>query len=294
MASLETLCCVWAVCHKVAPQKLEGGTAVPVVVADHVGAVRRWATAQDLAQAARAGSVEGLWFCWGRMEVAERQKEAQRAWESVAWHGSCLAVVQWLVKEGGADACARNDRALRRSAQNGNLAVVRWLVEEGGADVHAEDDGALWRSAWQGHLAVVQWLVKEGGADVHAANSKALQQSARDGQLPVVRWLVEEGGADVRDIGNFALPLNAQDGRLHMVKWLAGEGGADVHAYRDAALRWSAEDRRLAVVQWLLEESGAEWTVEVLDDLLDSAEGTVEEVLQEARERMSKRRRRRV
>ncbi len=266
MASLETLCCVWAVCHEVAPQKLERGTAVPVQVADHVEAVRPWATVEEpnwiptsgrwvqltsLERAAGVGSVEGLQFCWGRTKVAARQHDAQRALVNAAVliH---LPAVRWLVKEARANVHVCHDEAVRRSAAGGHLSVVQWLVEEGGADVHADGDGdhALWASVYYGHLPVVRWLVKEGGADVHAGGDYALQSSASCGHLSVVRWLVEEGGADVHAIDGFSLLRNTGCGGYpSMPQGGTGEG-------------------RLAVVQWLVEESEAEWTEEAMQQIL--------------------------
>ena len=61
---------------------------------------------------------------------------------------------------------------LRVAAEMGHLALVRWLVAEGGADVNLGDlEGItpLYRAAAEGHLAVVKYLVMEGNADVNKA-----------------------------------------------------------------------------------------------------------------------------
>ena len=101
-----------------------------------------------------------------------------------------LTKVKELI-ENGADVHAKDDRALRWSAECGHLEVVRFLLENG-ADIHAQDDLALCWSALYGHLDVVKYLV-ENGANIHAQNDRALRWSTSNGHLDVVKYLVENG-----------------------------------------------------------------------------------------------------
>jgi ankyrin repeat protein len=141
-----------------------------------------------------------------------------------------LAVVEWLVKHGGADVAAVGRdgfTALHSAAQLGHLAVVEWLVKHGGADVAAmagHVPTALHLAALHGHLAVVEWLVKHGGADVAAVElhgSTALHIVALQGHLAVVEWLVKHGGADVSclDANGFtALDMMCHLQRSHVLE----------------------------------------------------------------------------
>ena len=173
IVSLETLCCVWVVRHEVTPDKVEGGVAVPVLVADHVEAVRRWAVGRvedefmylptpPLLLAVSEGSIEGLQFCWSEIAVEDRLKKGEDALDYAGQHGY-LPVVQWLVEKCGTG----ENKALRGSAARGHLAVVQWLVEEGGADVHDGYDGTLWSTSsamvWSSG-AVEQYLMEKSRA----------------------------------------------------------------------------------------------------------------------------------
>jgi hypothetical protein len=84
-----------------------------------------------------------------------------------------LAIVQWLLREGGANIDERNvrgDTALITATQGAKLTIVQWLLSEGGANV-AESNDAGWSSLLvairAGHLHIVQWLLREGEADIN-------------------------------------------------------------------------------------------------------------------------------
>ncbi len=144
-ASLELLCAVWVVRHGVAAERVAGGTAVPVVVADVVAGVRRWAVGKRrevylrggarkisaLLKAAGVGSVEGLQFALGETPADER--------------------------------ASAKDWALDMAARKGQLDVVRWLVEQGGVDVYGGEDAALQESVAEGHDHVFRWLQERRG-----------------------------------------------------------------------------------------------------------------------------------
>ena len=147
-----------------------------------------------------------------------------------------LALVQQIMRQSnnetaGAAArmkiAARGATALHIAAQNGHLAVVEWLVKHGGADVAAVSKTggtALHTAARMGRLAVVEWLVKHGGADVAVAagnGSTALHIVALQGHLAVVEWLVKHGGADVSclDANGFtALDMMCHLQRSHVLE----------------------------------------------------------------------------
>ncbi len=293
-APLELLCAVWVVRHGVAAERVAGGTAVSVVVADVVAGVRRWAVddvdkwfhgTTSLEKAGLVGSAEALQFCLGEMATTQRQKEANWVLSRSALRGK-LAAVQWLVDEAGADLHADVDYALLQSAEEGHVDVVRWLVAKG-ADVHADDDRALLWSACKGHLPVVRFLVEEGGADVHAGGDRPLRGSATFGRLAVVQWLVEEGGADVNADEARPLYWSAQNGRLAVVRFLVGEAGADPHARDDEVLRVCAGSGRLNVVEWLLSpESGVDWTAAAVRRAMEDVDSVTRDVLQAAVDRL--------
>ncbi len=204
-ASLELLCAVWVVRHGVAPERVAGGTAVPVVVADVVAGVRRWAVWTSwpdewggwplrwtnkaaVALAAWWGCTDSVQFCLGEVEAPLRKAALRYALERCA-SGGRLAMMQWLVHEAGADVHAQHDAILSWTIANGHLAVVQWLVERG-VDVHAMGECALRWSAYGGHLAVVQWLVQVAGADIAVGGNDALHSAAARNHPAVVRWLI--------------------------------------------------------------------------------------------------------
>jgi ankyrin repeat protein len=205
---------------------------------------------------------------------------------SVAYRGN-QEVVQFLVKEGGADVnmqlqlqCGYYGSALAAAAARAgrNRDVVEFLVKEGGADVNMRlqygEYGSALAAAAFGKREVVEFLVKEGGADVnmqlqYGHYGSALAAAAMWGESEVVEFLVKEGGADVNmrlQYGNYGSALAAAaEGykNKEVVEFLVKEGGADVNMQLQcgrygsvlaAAARWGGSE----VVEFLVKEGGAD------------------------------------
>ena len=68
-----------------------------------------------------------------------------------------LEQIKLLISQ-GADIHAKNDYALRLSAEKGYLEIVQYLVNNG-ANIHAQDDETLRFSAYYGHLDVVKYFL---------------------------------------------------------------------------------------------------------------------------------------
>ena len=112
-------------------------------------------------------------------------------------------VVVCLVREFGADVCARDERRctpLHCAASTGDHEVVRLLVKDLGADVKTKDSELrtpLHFAACRGRLEVMRMLVNELGADVNAWNRNAwtsLHLAASNGHIEATRVLVNELG----------------------------------------------------------------------------------------------------
>jgi ankyrin repeat protein len=124
---------------------------------------------------------------------------------------------------------------LHYAVASGKLNVVQWLLKEGGAQINEKDDfglTALSCAASKGHLEVVKWLLKEGGAQIDERTRRGLTIllcAASKGQLEVVEWLLEEGGAKIGEKdneGNTALLFAAMNGELETVQWLLEHGAS--------------------------------------------------------------------
>jgi len=148
--------------------------------------------------------------------------------------------VLYLLKH-GADAQARDNYALRWSAQNGLLDVVKCLKDVYGLETvgaQTYDNWALRYSAANGYLDVVKYLKDAFGldkVDAQADNNYALRRSAARGHLDVVKYLKEAFGLDKADAqadDNYALRYSAAYGHLEVVKYLKEAFGLeDVYVY---------------------------------------------------------------
>jgi ankyrin repeat protein len=209
---------------------------------------------------------------------------------SVAYRGN-QEVVQFLVKEGGADVnmqlqlqCGYYGSALAAAAARAgrNRDVVEFLVKEGGADVNMRlqygEYGSALAAAAEGYKnkEVVEFLVKEGGAAVNMqlqcgyyGSALAAAAARAERNRDVVEFLVKEGGADVNmrlQYGNYGSALAAAaEGykNKEVVEFLVKEGGADVNMQLQcgrygsvlaAAARWGGSE----VVEFLVKEGGAD------------------------------------
>lgn len=126
--------------------------------------------------------------------------------------------------------------ALILAAMEGHLALVQWLLREGGANTtekaRSGNTALLW-AAREGHLNIVQWLLLYGGAQITESNDNgdtALLWAAYKGHLKIVQWLLREGGAKITDKtrrGGTALLAAATTRRFETVDCLIVEFGAD-------------------------------------------------------------------
>jgi ankyrin repeat protein len=90
-----------------------------------------------------------------------------------------LAKVQRLLREGASitevDRLGRT--ALLCAAYTGHLAVVRWLIKEGGASITEAASGgmsALIMAGMEGHCTLAQWLLEKGGASIDEGTSHGI------------------------------------------------------------------------------------------------------------------------
>ncbi len=195
-ASLELLCAVWVVQHRVARERLEGGVAVPVPVAAVVASVRGWVSGlgrgadfmrcRPLVRAAGLGHADGVRYCLGNMKAENWLEDGHRALYDSARAGS-LDVVRLLVEEAGVKA---DGYAVYLTAGGGHLAVARWLVEEAATPMYGYVGMLLGASVGGGHFDYLRWLVVDRGVDVHAANDTAIWESANWGHIDILEWLL--------------------------------------------------------------------------------------------------------
>jgi ankyrin repeat protein len=204
---------------------------------------------------------------------------------SVAYRGN-QEVVQFLVKEGGADVnmqlqlqCGYYGSALAAAAARAgrNRDVVEFLVKEGGADVNMRlqygEYGSALAAAAEGYKnkEVVEFLVKEGRAAVNMqlqcgyyGSALAAAAARAERNRDVVEFLVKEGGADV----NMLLQC--------------GEYGSALAAAVAASIDDEDDDREDEwsnigqIVEFLIKEGGAEVNMQLehgkYANALDAAE----------------------
>ncbi len=195
-ASLELLCAVWVVRHRVARERLEGGAAVPVPVAAVVASVRGWVSGlgrgadfmrqRPLVRAARLGHADGVRYCLGNMKAENWLEDRRRALYDSARAGS-LEVVRLLVEEAGVKT---DGYAVFLTASGGHLAVARWLVEEAATPMYRHVGDILGWCVGGGHFDYLRWLVVDQGVDVHADANIAIRLSAGAGRIDILEWLL--------------------------------------------------------------------------------------------------------
>jgi ankyrin repeat protein len=209
-----------------------------------------------------------------------------------------LEVVEFLVKEGGADvnlqlkyghygSALAAAAAAAATESYSNREVIEFLVKEGGADINLQLQYGKYGSALAaaastvGAQEVVEFLVKEGGADVNLQlrcgnYGSALAAAANYGNREVAEFLVKKGRADVNlqlQCGIFGSALaaaatcGATSKSQEVLEFLVENGGADVNLQLQcgyygsalaAAAACGASSKGQEVLEFLVEKGGAD------------------------------------
>ena len=136
------------------------------------------------------------------------------------------------LKQDGAtinDARARDEYALKHSAENNYIEIVKYLHTGYGLtteDARTDDNFILRRSTESGYTEIVMYLHTNYGLTIEDARTKdnyALKHSAEFGHVDVVEYLHTGYGLtdeDARADDNYALKFSAADDYIEVVKYL--------------------------------------------------------------------------
>jgi hypothetical protein len=171
----------------------------------------------------------------------------------------------------------KDDLAIVRAAEVGNLDIIKYLVEKG-ADVNAQSGAPMTASVDGGHLDNVKYLI-ENGADLKINEYSDLYLAAERGNIDMIKYFIEEE----RSIESHAKYIKILEGIFmeairnindDIIRYMV-ENQVDIHTEDDVAMFLAIKNFDQVTVYYLIEQAeiqGVPYSTETLVRLRTDAE----------------------
>lgn len=150
----------------------------------------------------------------------------------------------------GFDVHYRDDYALRRAAEYGDITAVLFLIEHGG-NIHARNDSALCWAVQNGHMAIVEILL-EKGANI---SNDIIYYAASGGCVDMLRMFrMRNISLDNDD----AICAAVEEGHINALKYLV-KHGANIHARNDWPERYARKHKMTSIIEYIDSLNSGSW-----------------------------------
>lgn len=188
----------------------------------------------------------------------------RRALRSI--HSHTPSPFRLLLRSGRVDPSARNNYAIRKASESGDLLTVMLLLGDDRVDPTARNNYAIRMASSNGHATVVHVLLADRRVvDPAASDNYAIRHAAQKGHTKIVQRLLNSGRVDPSAVDNYALKAASAFGYAEIVQMLLED--PRVRPAASTALWKAYQNGHVAVARVLL----AHVTSDDLEHLLQSA-----------------------
>jgi hypothetical protein len=194
-------------------------------------------------------------YITGRADPAARDNYALRKSANMGYYNSC----KLLLNDPRVNANVNDDWCFQIACQKGYFELCQVLKQKGKSDPSVDENFPIRIASLNGHLRIVEFLIKEccDQVDPAAVNNEALRNAVINNQYSVVIMLLLDPRVDHRVDNYFCLRIAAQKGYFEIFRLLLPISDPSIE--QNFPIRIAAAKGYVEILKLLLNYSGPVW-----------------------------------